>query len=192
MLFRLRFFHFGELLLVATAVGTYYFGSIQFRRGFVVATPSHFVVKYWLSGQTVPWDDVSSVTVESLKPRNSFSRGLTAAAFTVGSADMTFVKIGLRRSRVGRVPGILKVVAVYRWGVTGILKVMTLYLEEPEEFVEQAQQFMVMVPPPAMAASPGEQNAVRQRTLRRPCSRLKPMNAAPAAIAPPTMLTYSP
>jgi len=124
----LVFLPFGEIFLVAVAVGTYYFGSIQFKRGFIVATPSHFVIKNWFSRQEVLWEDVTSVAVESFKPGNAFSKAIMRLAYG-SEGEIPFVKFSLRRSRfVGGIPG---------------MRVIALYLEEPEKFVEQAQRFLV-------------------------------------------------
>ena len=141
------------VLLMGLVFGLRY-GYLSYRLGKgVVLTPGGLVVKQWMSRQEYPWQDVESIALETWEQRNKSERQW-GSAFLRGDSALPYVKITLRRSirfalwggwfghRMGtRVLGI---------GVPGTKK-MALYLEEAEKFVEDAQRFLVMAPPPAMS-----------------------------------------
>jgi len=97
--------------------------TVQFatKRSRVIVTPGCLILKRWMERQEIAWRDVVSVSLERYEA-NSFVDQLR------GGASVPRVKIILRRRRLlaGFIP----------------TRALAVYLQEPERFVEEAQQHL--------------------------------------------------
>ncbi len=129
----LLFLPFAEVFIVAVAASMFWFGSLQFKRGFAMVTSSHLLVKNWMWRQKIPWQDVTSVAIEKLQSKNRLGRFVGGLVW--GRDGPRFVKINLRR----RLP-----LRSYVFGVMPT-KMLVVYLQEPEKFVQDAQRYLTPV-----------------------------------------------
>ena len=125
---------FAEVVVVASSAAAFWLVPLQYERGFAMITPSYLLIKSWMSRREIPWHDVRSVAVERLQSKNRL--GQFVGGLVWGRDCPTFVKISLRRwfqPRRSLLSGSIP------------MKMLAVYLQEPERFVEEAQQYLTPV-----------------------------------------------
>src|SRR4030042_3529150 len=122
------------------------YGVLNFRFGArVVVTPSLLTIKYWGWKCESPWQDVASVSLETPGDTEGLT-GLWSRLFLGRDARIPCVKIALKRVPRASPFNIIfgePSVGTRTWGI-GIpgTRILRLYLQEAEEFVQHAQQFL--------------------------------------------------
>jgi hypothetical protein len=119
------------------------YGLLSFKfNARVVVSPSLLVARHWGLTLEYPWQDISSVTLETPGQMEPLQRFLFSLSF--GRVKTPWAKIRLRRSLRLRMLVLWRDKAGTR--ILGVpipwAKSIRLFLQEPEEFVRQTQQFL--------------------------------------------------
>ena len=119
------FFPIAEFIVVGGAILVLVSFSSN---GSVVVTPNGLVMRRWRTSRSAPWSKVASVALTTIEPTNWLSALYTKIAY--GQDGSTpFVDIALRRAPLNLLGR----------------RVWVVYLQEPEKFVQKAQQYLTPV-----------------------------------------------
>jgi hypothetical protein len=118
-----RFALIGEIVIVVYMAVTLPMIQFLHKHSEVVITPSCLVIRHWRGRRRIPWDDVDSVTLDKYEAANPIN-------LLLSGKSAPCVKLSLRRLDF----------PPWRSGP----RVVTLYLQDGERFVWEAQQRLVI------------------------------------------------